>query len=603
MAPRDVISERDMRLEKLKRERAGLELMKRAQAMPYNADGTKELFGRYTDEHITGRQGGAGGTLEKVAPNSAIRSEANRALTLPLADPTAKVGDPILERRLEKASLTTQGGLVTYDLRDPSLHLIPWLSPLRDRIPRKDKGANAGVTAHWKAIFASSIVQGSYQASPWINEGARAPLFQFSASDESANYTSMGIDGSVTYEAVSAAVGLEDALATARFFSLESLMTREEDAILGANLSLPLGTVGTVTTGTLPTGGTLAAITYDVYAVALTYEGYRNSSIISGGAGSVATNKVITTPDAKVMSVNGGSSMISALATQAISGTERLTASVAAINGAFAYAWFVGPSGAARLQAITTVPAVTLAASTQISTTSQLFSAITTDCSVNNGSLGPAANVAPNKVTGYDGLLYQCIEAAGAFNATLGTYANLNSYAINLLGGTLTSTGSGGIVQIDNMLLYMWNTFRVSLSELWVNAQELKNITKKVLDNSSGPLLRYDTSADGEHYDLVASGTISFYFNPYVPNGGQKIPVNVHPTIPPGTILGYAESLPPYFKSNATPVVAEVLCRRDYYSRDWADTTREYQFGTYAETVLAVYAPFCLGVITGIADG
>ena len=75
------------------------------------------------------------------------------------------------------------------------------------------------------------------------------------------------------------------------------------------------------------------------------------------------------------------------------------------------------------------------------------------------------------------------------------------------------------------------------------------------------------------------------------------------PTVPPGTILGYAKNLPSYFKTNATPNVAEVLTRRDYYSKEWADTTREYQFGVYSEQCLGVYAPFCLGIICGVGNG
>ncbi len=502
---------------------------------------------------------------------------------------------------LAKASLTTAGGLVTYDLRDPSLHLVPWLSPIRDMLPRVDKSSKAGTTAHWKSIFATSIVQTSYQADPWINEGARAPLFTFSASDESAAYVSIGIDGSVTYEAVSAAVGLEDANATARFFALESLMTREEDAILGGNNSLKLGTVGTVTVGEVAFGGlgTLpgSPTTYYVQCVALTYSGFRNSSVTGG----VATQKAITTPDGKVMGVNGGSSDISALSSgQAITLGQALTASVAAINGAFAYAWYVGTTntaGTGKLQAITTIPS--LVQSVPLLSTTQLASVITLDLSVNDGTTGGLTGA----VTAYDGFLVQCLNAAGAFTAGTGLYANTNAYAINLLGATLTASGVGGVVEIDNMLQYMWNTFRVSVTILWVNAQELKNITKKVLSTASAPLVRYDVNADGEHYDLTASGTVSNYFNPYLPGGGRRIPIMVHPTLPPGTIFAYSESLPAYFKTNSTPTVAEMLCRRDYYSRDWADVTREYQFGVYCEQVLAVYAPFCMGLITGIANG
>jgi hypothetical protein len=304
------------------------------------------------------------------------------------------------------------------------------------------------------------------------------------------------------------------------------------------------------------------------------------------------------------MGVNGGSSNISAISaeeTGVIANTTALGASVSPINGAVAYAWYIGTSsvaGSGKLQQITTVPSMVQSA--PLLTNTQLASAITQDLSVNDGTTGGLTN----PVTAYDGFITQTLNAAGAFTAGTGLYLNTNAYAINLLGATLTASGAGGIVEIDNMLQYMWNTFRVSVTMILVNAQELRNITKKVLSTASAPLVRYDVNAeDGEHYDLTASGTVSNYFNPYLPGGGRRIPIMVHPTLPPGTIFAYSETLPAYFKTNSTPTVAEMLCRRDYYSRDWADVTREYQFGVYCETVLAVYAPFCLGLITGIANG
>ena len=593
--PRD-FTDRETRLEKMKQESELRGTMKKAFQMPLITDKkgvTKELFKRVSQAD-----------LDQISAAAAANTIASLSDDLQKMHSNGlKVGDaiplPYGSEEFMKASLTTSGGLVTYDLRDPSLHLVPWLSPIRDMLPRVDKSAKAGITAHWKSIFATSIVQTAYQADPWINEGARAPLFTFSASDESANYVSIGIDGSVTYEAVSAAVGLEDANATARFFALESLMTREEDAILGGNISLKLGTVGTVTVAAVTdTGSTLSSATYYAQCVALTYAGYRNSTV-TGGA---ATQKAITTPDGKVMGVNGGSSNISALSSgEAItSGNNHLLLTVAPINGAFAYAWYIGTTntaGTGTLQAITTIPA--LAVTAPLSVGNQLASVITQDLSVNDGTTGGLQGA----VKAYDGFLVQCLNAAGTFTAGTGLYANTNAYAINLLGATLTSSGAGGVVEIDNMLQYMWNTFRVSVTLILVNAQELRNITKAVLNASSAPLVRYELSGDGENYDLTASGTVSNYFNPYLPGGGRRIPIMVHPTLPPGTIFAYSESLPAYFKTNSTPTVAEMLCRRDYYSRDWADVTREYQFGVYCEQVLAVYAPFCLGIITGIKNG
>src|SRR5439155_25256882 len=94
--------------------------------------------------------------------------------------------------------------------------------------------------------------------------------------------------------------------------------------------------------------------------------------------------------------------------------------------------------------------------------------------------------------------------------------------------------------------------------------------------NASGPLLRYAVNGtDGNPYDLAAAGAVSFYFNPFALNGGLKIPVRIHPRVPPGTIIGFAENLPIQYQSNEVPNVAEVKTRQDYYQIDWPVVTRQ----------------------------
>jgi hypothetical protein len=158
--------------------------------------------------------------------------------------------------------------------------------------------------------------------------------------------------------------------------------------------------------------------------------------------------------------------------------------------------------------------------------------------------------------------------------------------------------------EIDNMFLTMWQQFELSPTVLYVNAQEMKNITTKVLSNTAGPLLRYDSPAAGAgEYHLTASGFVEFYYNPFAVDGGLKIPLKIHPRVPPGTIIGWAENLPIQYQSNEVPNVAEIKTRQDYYQIDWPIVTRQRQVGVYAEEVLAVYAPFAMGVVCNIANG
>src|SRR5262249_14235352 len=156
-------------------------------------------------------------------------------------------------------------------------------------------------------------------------------------------------------------------------------------------------------------------------------------------------------------------------------------------------------------------------------------------------------------------------------------------------GTALTASGRGSVVEIDTMLQSMWDNYRVSPTVLYVNSQELKNITAKVLGTGNSSLLRYNAgTSQGLPYSMVAGGTIEFYFNPFSADGGVKMPVKVHPDLPPGTIIAYCEQLPAWYQNNEVPNVAEVLTRRDYYRMDWPPRTRSREYGVYAEEVLAV---------------
>ncbi len=205
-----------------------------------------------------------------------------------------------------------------------------------------------------------------------------------------------------------------------------------------------------------------------------------------------------------------------------------------------------------------------------------------------------------NPTLAFDGLL------TVGFNPANAAYIQALAAGTAGSGTFLTASGRGSVVEIDNMLVSMWNNYRLSPTVLYVNAQEQKNLTTKCLTNASGPLIRYNVAADGDNggpYGVSASGVVRWYYNPFSVDGGFDIPVKVHPDLPPGTILALCERLPVWYQSNQTPNVAEVLTRRDYYRVDWPLRTRRREFGVYAEETLAVYAPFGVGILTNIGNG
>ena len=303
----------------------------------------------------------------------------------------------------------------------------------------------------------------------------------------------IGEEDAATFEAISAGRQFEDVQAHMTFRLLQKMMLKEEMAILAGNASLTLGTPATPSLSASGAGATLPAATYFVKVVALTLEGYQNSSV-SGG---VATAKTVTGADGKSFALSGGSSNISAEASQAVTLGQTLFCTVSPIQGAVAYAWYVSSTtGAETLQTITTINSVAITA--PLSVGNQPQTAISADNSAN-----------PSYA--YDGLL------TTAFKPGSNAYVNIMPTGIAGIGTPLTASGRGSVVEIDTMFQKMWDSFEVSPTVLYVNSQELKNITTKVLSNASGPLLRYDSPADGSagEYQLTASGVVQYYYNPY----------------------------------------------------------------------------------------
>ena len=472
-------------------------------------------------------------------------------------------------------NVTLATGLSAYDLVAPAKNLYPIVTPLRNTLPRVGR-LNPGDAARWRTI--TSIAGSGYDAMGWVPEGQRTASMSYSAQLQVAPYLTLGEEDTVTFEAEAAAQGYEDIDATATLRLLQKTMRKEETALLGGNASLALGTPGAPTLTASGTSATLPAATYSVIVVALSFEGYANSSV----AGGVATTKTITGNDGNTYTLNGGSSNKSSNTTQAATLGQTLFATAPIVNGAVAYAWYVGVAGSETLQAITTINSAVFAA--PLLTGQQPASAIAGDSS-------------RNTTLAFDGLL------TVGFNPASSAY--VQSFASGAAGtGTfLTASGRGSVVEIDTMLQSMWDNYRISPTVLYVNSQELKNITGKVLGTGTSSLLRYDTPSTGVPYGVTAGGTVEFYFNPFASDGGTKMPIKVHPDLPPGTLVAYAEHLPEWYQNNEVPNVAEVLTRRDYYRVDWPPRTRQREYGVYAEEVLAVYATFGLGVINNIANG
>ena len=521
-----------------------------------------------------------GGDFGDVSLNNRLRltSPETAQTILNLAKAAIAQPDEDLAKSLEMTkTVTIATGLLPYNLRAPSLLFSPTITPVRNSLKRT-MIPSPGNAANWKAITG---LANTPNLMGWVPEGRRSGSINYNAVNASATYASMGVEDSVTDEAKFGAVGFEDEEALIQMRSLYKLMQIEECSLLHGNASLTLGTPATPVLAAAGTGATLPAATYSVIVVALTAMGFMHATT-TGALALLLPQAVVSNDGQGSYTLNGGSSNKSAAASQAVTLGQTLTATATLINGAAAYAWYVGVAGSEKLEAITTINSASFAL--PLVGTGQAATLITADWSKN--------------ATAYDGLVTQTYTASGT------SYIKALATGTAGAGTQLTATGSGEVTEIRNMLKTMWDTYRVSVTRLYVASQELASITKLVLAGGSAPLVRLNTTGGNDgpvDVRYTAGAVVGWYFNPYTADGGKFIPILIHPNMVAGTIFGYAENLPATYMSNETPTVAELLVRQDYFVEKWAKTSRTQFYGTYCQTVPAVYAPFCLAVITNIA--
>ena len=479
---------------------------------------------------------------------------------------------------MAKAGITIAQGLVAYDLEPAAKKLYPLITPLRNSITRV--GGGVGTAVHWLSVTGINVAR----LSPGVSEGKRGGAVSLNTTSNMAAYKTLGHESFVTFEAEEASLPGTDNRALAILTTLQSLMQSEELVLLGGNGDLALGPTPTPTLADQLTGGALAANTaFAVVCVALTLEGYLAASLPGG----IQLNITRNNADGSTDTYGGGAAQASAPAsiTTANDGnaTHGLKASVAPVNGAMAYAWFWGPAaGPQLLGAITTINSVLiLAAATGTQTAASLPA---TDNSV-NGLL-------------FDGLITQiCTPGSGSYVHVMPTGAPGT-------GSPLTPDGAGGIVEINLALEAFWNNYRLSPDIMYVNAQELLNITAKVIAGGGAPLFRFNVDAQqGAVADvtLTAGSVIGSYLNKFTMGGGQLVRVMLHPNLPAGTILFRCERIP-YALTDVTNII-QVKTRREYYQIEWPLRTRQWESGVYYSGVLQNYFPPAFGAIFNIANG
>jgi hypothetical protein len=464
-------------------------------------------------------------------------------------------------------STTSTTGLTEYDLEPVAKELYPVLTPLLKSIPRV--AGKGGIQANWKTIKGITGSSAGSYVNAGVAEGMRGA--NVSTGDYYAAYRGIGLESSLSFEAESAAEGFDDLRARAVHALLQSKMLIEEAILLGSNSIYAIGQGPTPIVVAAQTGGTIAASTaVYVGCVPLTYDGYMLSTNAGPQPGPLNRANADGTTTI-VASGTGRASAVANLSTAAGSATNSVTASVAPMQGAWAYAWFVGVAGTQYFYATTTTASVLITSVPVSGTLMSVFNADYSQCNLY-----------------HDGLL-----------GFIGNPNNGSYYAAVPNGAGLTADGTGGIVEFDTALKYFWDVLRLSPDEILVSSQEMLFVRKKVvLAGSQSSNARFTfNNAQGA---MVGGGMIKGYLNTYSMTGqASEIPVTLHPNMPAGTVMFITHKLP-YPLANISNVM-NVRCRRDNYQIEWPRTNRTYQYGVYSDQVLQHYFMQSLGVITNLS--
>jgi hypothetical protein len=300
----------------------------------------------------------------------------------------------------------------------------------------------------------------------------------------------------------------------------------------------------------------------------------------TGGSFDAATAQVKaeitrTNADGSTDTFGAGTAQKSAAATVSVTGpTGSVAASVAAVRGAVAYAWYWGAAGAERLGAVTTINSVSITAASNGA--AQLASAL------------PAADTSTSALE-FDGLL------TIASKSTLGSY--FNALATGTPGTGTTLTGAGGrVVEIDAALASFYDKYRLQPDKIYVNFRQFQKITNLVLGQTN-PQVMFTVDVNSPK-ELVAGRNVGKYLSPIT---GEVIDLVVHPNLPPGTIMFRTTRVPAYL--DGVSDLCRVRTRREYHQIEWPLRTRKYEYGVYADEVLQHYFPPSLGIITNVANG
>ncbi|MER6350664.1 hypothetical protein ABT186_02110 [Streptomyces sp. NPDC001634] len=430
-------------------------------------------------------------------------------------------------------------GIYSYDLSE-LVSLIPVVTPFRDIVARK-QSPDGNPYAVWRAIMNLN----SAQPDPSMGFDFAANEVQYQEQDFQARYKPTGYAGLVTQDAYDLAKGYADPYAVATFQTLNQVLIGDDRKLIGGQ-SFALAAPAAPTLVQSATGGTIGAVSLYVAVAARTGSGY-----YYGSGNSQGTSSVVST-------FGSGS-------------TNSVTATVAAVRGAVAYDWFYSTNGSTWFYYTTT--SVNTVKVTKTISSNQALPASLPDLSTSwkgTANAVPTINTAADNgsanAADYDGFL---ASLTGDYNGSgqwvqPGT-GTANPSIFNSLDGAALTLSGGSVTEIENLLfLPLWNQVKCSPTALMMNAAQAQEIANLVLGGSAATTF-LNTDASGR-ISTTAGGRVGEIVN--APAGGVTVPIEVHVSLPPGTIIARTDRVP-FPQANISSVL-EYRALRD---------TAQYEYG------------------------
>ncbi len=500
---------------------------------------------------------------------------------------------------IQKAdTVSNSTNLLWYDLRPVVQLLYPFreLIPCISKLPRV--GYNGGNAYHWKRITAINTAN----VSAGVSEGNRGARIAITVQDQAATYKTLGLESSVTFEARLGSLNLQpEALGTAVQSTLRSTMISEEQTLILGNASLLLGQVGTVTLAASGTGGTIPTASPGLYVVCvalsglawLNYTPYSSVTLTGGVPGQVTK----VNADGSSDTFGGGSSKPSAEASVNVTLGQIVTATVSAVAGAVAYAWYIGAtSGSEVLAGITT-------------TTQAKFTKIPAATAQPITALRVGGVYQDNSTNGLlpDGILTQIFGSVfgGAPATSMATNTVLPSGVTISSGGSLVYTAAAGntgltiagtnIAEFDSILQAAYEQYKIGFDKIYMSSSDIANFSGLMMASGTSSMFRILFDADQDTGRITAGRRVTSYLNKFF---GNTLDIEIHPYLPPGTVLFWSDR-PPYELSGVSNIL-EAHVRQDYYQIQWPLATRRYEYGVYVDEVFACYFTPAFAVITNL---